>query len=256
MSKNRTLMAGLLLSLTSITTEASLTVGYADGKSVVYSSLGNITWTGDANLLGTLQNKLGYEVVVNSIIAVSPVIIDMPNIFDTPANSGKHTVSSLDFDSNRLGAVSWFGAKAFINYLNSTAYAGSSQWGLPITPPSNDQTGNFEQTSSQLGELFYKELGGTAGNPIPKTSYFSNEQDWVYWSDTQDPYANDLAYNFITSNGVFSKYYKDFPLYAWAVSPGNLTSVPLPGAAWLFSAWIGLMALSMRYKPKASIIIH
>jgi len=248
-------MAGLLLSLTSITTEASLTVGYADGKSVVYSSLGNITWTGDANLLGTLQNKLGYEVVVNSIIAVSPVIIDMPNIFDTPANSGKHTVSSLDFDSNRLGAVSWFGAKAFASYLNAINYAGSNRWALP-SAGSTPQSG-MNPPGSQFAELFYNELGGTALNPIPNTANFTNEQTYFYWLATENaPYPSNAWY-FATSTGYQGSFAtKDFPLYAWVVSPGNLTSVPLSGAAWLFSAWIGLMVLSMRYKPKASIIIH
>lgn len=55
---NQTLLtAGLLLSLNTLNAQAALTVGTSNGQSVVYSSVSNITWTGDANLLGTLESN-------------------------------------------------------------------------------------------------------------------------------------------------------------------------------------------------------
>lgn len=83
MKTSKTLLAITpLLGLTSLASEASLTDGAADGKSVVYSSVSNITWTGDANLLGTLMSSRDYFNVVNAIIAASPTVTDIPNGYD------------------------------------------------------------------------------------------------------------------------------------------------------------------------------
>ena len=71
---NPLLVIGLVLSLTALQAEASLTAGIADGKSVVYSSVSNLTWTGDANLLGTLMASQGHNAVVNAIIGASPTV--------------------------------------------------------------------------------------------------------------------------------------------------------------------------------------
>jgi hypothetical protein len=111
---------------------------------------------------------LGYSAAVAAIIAASPTIFDTPNIFDTPPNGGSHTVSSDDFSSSQLVLVTWFGAQAFVGYLNSIDYAGSNQWALP-SAGANPQIG-FNPTGSQSGRLFYDELGGTAGNPIPNNA--------------------------------------------------------------------------------------
>ncbi|CCE21935.1 hypothetical protein [Methylotuvimicrobium alcaliphilum] len=66
------------------------------------------------------------------------------------------------------------GAKAFVNYLNNITYGGSNQWRLPSTG-NNPQTG-FNQTDSELGQLFYSELGGLKSSPILDTNTFINEQ--------------------------------------------------------------------------------
>ncbi len=243
------LAAGLLLSMTTLTAEASLTLGIADGKSVVYSSVSNITWTGDANLLGTMIQNQGYDTVVNAIIAASPTITDTPNYLDGSYGnhdgdngrpySGVYSLSSGDFSNTNPGLTSWFGAQAFTSYLNSINYASSSQWALP-TAGANPQYGP-NQTDGQFGQLFYTELGGTAFNAIPDTANFTNEQAYAYWSGTE--YAPDpsFAWGFGTYGGYQHYDYKYGQLYAWAVSPGNVAAVPVPAAVWLFGS--GLMGL-------------
>lgn len=237
------LAVSLLFSLNILPAEAALTVGISGGENVVYSSISNVTWTGDANLLGTLESSLGYEVLINAIIAASPIIYDTANAWDTPANSGYHTISSSDFLS--AGRVSWFGAKAFVTYLNSIKYADSNQWSLPSA--GNDPQRAYNQTSSPLGELFYNELGGKATKVIPNTSYFDNVQNSAYWTGTE--FASDprAAWNFYTHDGI-QEYGNKLPhLYAWAITPGNLTAVPLPGAVWLFgTGLVGLLVLRRR----------
>lgn len=254
---NTLLAAGLLLSLITINAQATLTAGTAGGQSVVYSSVSNITWTGDADLLNTMIKDQGYDTVVNAIIAASPVINNTPNIVETPANSGHHIVSTADFDLNRAfyphypGSVlvSWFGAKAFTNYLNNINYAGSNRWALPsVKIGANGITAHQgNPTDSQFSELFYIELGGTVSSTIPNTTYFTNEQASVYWMDTEltDPsfdIASAYASIFMTNarnveydhSWLSSAPKQESYAHAWVASPGNLATVPVPGAVWLF----------------------
>jgi hypothetical protein len=231
------LAASLLLSLTALNAEASLTAYNAAGNTpVVYSSVSNLTWTGDANLFQTQANSYadGASAYVTAVIGsvTDSKIYDAPNFYDTPSDSGYHTLSASDFDT-MTGIVSWFGAQAFTTYLNSINYASSNQWTLPT---SNAVSGY--DNGSQLGELFYKELGGTAGSSIP-SGQFSNVQSYVYWSGTEYAANPSVAWLFLTDGGSQGLNYKDGQFFAWAVSPGQVSAVPVPAAVWLFGS--GLM---------------
>lgn len=230
------LVSGLLLNITAINAEASLTAYYTAGhKSVTYSSISDITWTGDANLLGSMEAS--DPSLVSTIISTVGIISDIPNDHDSPRNSGNHTLGAGDFGSN--GLVTWFGAKAFTFYLNTINYAGSSQWALPTAP--TDPQSAYNQTGGQFGQLFYNELGGTADVAIPNTANFTNEKLSWYWLGTEDALNPNHAWFFSTYDGVQHNYNKSDEFYTWAISPGKLAAVPLPGAIWLF--WTGLMGL-------------
>jgi hypothetical protein len=227
----------VLFSVTAVNAHASLSL--TDNGLGVYDSGINATWTSDANLLGTLLGNLintqGYNTIVNAIIAADPVIYDTNNGSDNNG-SGQYKLSASDFGS---GTADWWGAQAYVSYLNSlnngAGYGGSNHWALPTTVDSSNST-SFppSPSSSQLAELFYSELGGTASSSIPASSFFTNEQSSVYWSGTE--YASDpqFAWAFVTNNGLQSVSNKNFKFYTWAVSPGQVTAVPLPGAAWMF----------------------
>jgi hypothetical protein len=248
------LIASLLLSAASFNAQAALT-SYtgANGVNLVYDNVTNLTWTKDANLLGSLETAQGYTNLVNAIVAASPVIKDTANLYDTSSYSGYHTVSAADFSSTSLGLASWFGAQAFMGYLNSINYGGSNQWALP-SAGSNPDIG-YNRTGTAFGELFYSELGGTIVNPIPNTATFDNEQAYAYWLGTEyapipntefAPFPED-AWGFRTSDGGQVINSKDRPFYAWAVSPGEVSAVPVPGAVWLMgSGLLGLLSLKRR----------
>lgn len=234
---------GVVLSSVTFNAHASLT-GYtgAGNSGLVYSSVSDITWTRDANLLATLENSLGYTNVINAIIAASPTIYSTPNAFDTPSGSGYHTVAASDFVAG--GLANWFGAQAFIGYLNSISYGGGNQWRLPTSNAIPDYNGT---AGNELGQLFYSELGGAANSNIPDTDIFDNEQPYEYWSGTEyAPGPND-AWGFGTTIGIQESFPKNIPVLVWAVSPGQVAAVPVPGALWLFgTGLVGLASLKRR----------
>lgn len=249
----RFLATSLLLSTFNIqNAQAALTSYTSGGENLVYSSVSNVTWTSDANLLRTMINEQGYNNLVSSIIATNPIILNNPNWLDTPANSGIHTVTPQDFSNEVYGHATWFGAQAFMGYLRSINYAGSNQWALPTTTETNVTAGTFNLTNTVFGQLFYTELGGVAGNHMPNSDHFINVENFAYWLGTERVFPSSIAFLFSTFNGGQGDYEKNYGpgggmFYVWAISPGQVATVPLPNAIWLFgSIFLGLLGLNRR----------
>ncbi|MEQ1591327.1 MAG: PEP-CTERM sorting domain-containing protein [Thiobacillaceae bacterium] len=81
---------------------------------------------------------------------------------------------------------------------------------------------------SEMGHLFYAELGGTAGQSIlTNTGPFTNLQAGTYWSATEyAPNSNYLAWYFSFGYGYQWADVKGGSFYALAVSPGDVAAVP------------------------------
>jgi len=254
------LATSLVLSLTSLNAQAGLSAYVSDKQNVVYDNVTNITWTADANLLATLENTQGYNTVVQAIIANDPYIHETPNFFDN-AGPGVYKLSSTDFNAG--GKVDWWGAQAFISYLNSlnngAGYAGSNHWALPSTPNSDASFG-YNLSNSQLGELYYNELHGLAyvGHPTDygilhdasyansgSTGPFVNAESFYYWSGTE--YAPAFSFYFSTYHGDQNYHLKQYMYDVWAVSPGQISAVPeLSEFGMLISGLLALLGLKRR----------
>lgn len=234
------LTASLLLAST-FTVQASLTSYNVNGVDLVYSSVSNVTWTKDANLLNTLGTAQGYSNLIDAIIAASPTVTDTPNALD--GNDGIYDLSASDFGTN--GRANWFAAQGFVTYLNSINYGGSNQWRLPDSgnPP---ETG-YNVTSSEFGQLWYTELGASG---VARNANFSNFQSGLYWEGAERSANARYAWNSDFTDPVyhsagFGKNTKSF--YLFAVTPGQVSAVPVPGAIWLFgSALLGVLGLKRR----------
>lgn len=239
--KHFTAINALLLLTATFDAQATLVTYTGTGGTgvaqLVSSSVSKVTWTADANLLGTFINNSigGFDEVVGDIIAASPTISDTPNRFDRPVqNSGTYEISRNDFNSIDPGRTTWFGANAFVNYLNSINYGGSNHWQLPNA--GLDPQGNPEPQSGQLGQLFYSELNGTANKPIPTNPFFSDQQIYGYWLLTE--FQDDPGYSWIFNTGfgnqIAEEKFQEF--YVWPIS------VPVPATLWLLvSSIIGLV---------------
>ena len=249
--------AAALLCAASVNANATLTS--VDNGLGVYDSGINVTWTSDANLLGTMEANAiadgdanASNLITAIINASGGVIHDTPNYYDGSYNnndtySGSYALSAADFTTTGTvqGEADWWGQQAFVHYLDTINYGGSNQWALPTKAGQNY---GYNITNSQLGELFYSELGGTAGNAMPANSLFFNEQVFAaYWSGTEYFPNPDYAWDFNAYNGYQINYGKYYQFYAWAVSPGQVNAVPVPGAVWLFgSGIIGMLGLKRR----------
>ena len=102
-----------------------------------------------------------------------------------------------------------------------------------------------------MGELCYNELGGVAGENISNThnanyNLFTNVQNSVYWSGSEYTFNPSYAWDF-TGYGGQRYSAKGFQSFAWAVHPGDISAVPVPGAIWLFgSGLLGLFGINRR----------
>jgi hypothetical protein len=248
-------LCGAMAALAAMNAHAGLVS--ADGRLGVYDTTNNVTWTSDANLMATQAASYsgGSAAFVSAVIADSGgVIHDTPSYYDP---SGTYTLSATDFNPSN-GTMTWWGAQAWVHYLDVTNYGGSNRWVLPTTVDSNASAGypngaagNAAQSSSQLAQLFYGGLGQVAGASITTThngsySLFSNVQDYGYWSGTEysaGPYdawtLGPTGYQIdITKN-----------LYGSALAVQ--APVPLPAAAWLLLAGLGGIGSFARKKHAA-----
>lgn len=242
---------GLLLSVITFNAHPALTSYTGAGNvGLVYSSVSDITWTQDAKLFKTMYDA--DNSVISRIAAVTSTYND--------PYFGLQTIDGGDFNTSN-GRMTWWGGLAFSNYLNSINYGGSNQWRLP-SAGSNPQYG-YNQTGSELGQLYYNELNVltfpgtngsdygilhdgsvfTSGNAGP----FANAQTYAYWSGTEYAPVPGVAWVFYTYDGLQNGSYKGTQFYAWAVSPGQVAAVPVPGAIWLMgSGLLGLAGLKRR----------
>ena len=165
------------------------------------------------------------------------MVYDDVNNITWAADANLAQTSGYDAD----GSMTWWDAVAWADQLTLGGY---TDWSLPTTVPA--VTG-FNQTGSQMGDLFYNQLGGVSSTSIATThngnyNLFTNVQSSVYWSGSE--YAPDpfYAWAFDTVNGIQGYGFKLNQYYAWAVRPGDVAAVPVPGAFWLFGS--GLVALT------------
>ncbi len=217
-------MAGLALLLLAAGSANAALLSRLDGQAYYDTDL-DITWLADANLAKTNQ-------------------------FGIAVGNGANQIRTS-------GQMTWDTAQAWIAAMNAAGYLGYSDWRLPITPQPDatctSQSGSisygYNCTGSEMGHLFYGELGGVASQSIAMThnanyNLFSNVQSNAYWSGTVYAPNPGSAWYFYFVNGYQSDGNKSNAFYAWAVRPGDV--VPVPAAVWLFGSGLGVLSLIRR----------
>jgi hypothetical protein len=161
------------------------------------------------------------------------------------------------------GLMSWTGANAWAAGLN---YGGYSDWRLS-TALNQDGSGPcfaYFCSNSEMGHMFYNNMGGSAGNSIltgtnvGNLALVTNLQSYRYWSGTAyAPLPTRYAWLINYNDGGFQDY---FPLhtgyqydeyYAWAVRDGDVAApVPEPETYAMMLAGLGLLGVLARRRKQ------
>ncbi len=177
-------------------------------------------------------------------------------VYDTDLDitwlANAHAGAGSAFDdgiSTTNGEMTWASANA---WAASLTVGGFTDWRLPT---SDATCLGFNCTGSEMGHLFYNELGGTAGQSILASgdldlALFTNIQTGGagYWSATEVVLVlpgERIAWGFsfdVGHQGLNDTRLND--MFAWAVRSG---AVPIPAAVWLFgSGLIGLLGFRLQ----------
>ena len=158
-------------------------------------------------------------------------------------------------DANVNGLMTWAAANTWAAGYSIGIY---DDWRLPtVVQPdaacdnSFDAGGSigiqsfgFNCTGSEMGHLWYTELGNTAGS-FTNDGDFLNMQSGVYWSGTEFAPSPDGAWGFGANVGSQHAFNKNGQLYAMAVRPGDVRAAQVPEPESLLLALTGLGALAL-----------
>jgi hypothetical protein len=194
-------------------------------------------------------------------------------------NNG-NSVVWLDY-SNVLG--NWAGQRAWASGLESSltynigpAYTvawDDAAWRLPHTVDGpwvfgydGTTTAGHNITNSEMGHLYYEELGnlakvgldGTYPQPdagLKNTGDFENLNglaNSIYYSGTDFVQRPNQAWSFNMGNGYQNPTYthEGYGLYGLAVRGGQVSAVPVPGAIWLLGSGLAGLAILSRRKTR------
>lgn len=162
------------------------------------------------------------------------------------------------------GLLSWSSANAWAAGLLFEGYSG---WRLPATLQpdptceawSGSYSGDYNCTGSEMGHLFYDELGVVMKSSIltsadPNLALFQNIRPDLYWSGTEyAPNAPNgtIAWNFNMYVGSQNIDSSSSGYYAWAVRDGDVAApVPEPETYAMMLAGLGLLGMGARRRKQ------
>lgn len=188
---------------------------------------------------GTLLSRLGGQAVY-----------DIDRNITWPANANLAASNAFGVTGiNADGSMTWPTAQSWIAAMNAANYLGYNNWRLPTVlqpdPACSLQNGpgsyGYNCTGSEMGHLFYYELGGLAQNSITTThnanyNLFQNirttSTGYFYWSGTEYAWNTTDAWGFRFSYGDQYANRKDSEYnYAWPVRIGDVTDTDCPSSA-------------------------
>jgi hypothetical protein len=209
------------------------------GGGLIYDDALNVTWLQNANYAASELNDARRDAIILEVGSV-----------------GGHALTRADFQGWVLpdpydGNMNFWGATAWAQALT---FGGYSDWRLPrfLRPDAGctqSVTQGFNCSGSEMGHLFYADLGGSAGSDkrgtqsVGDVTFFNIQANYI--SGTRVVGAN-AAGDFLFLNGWQSDTLLSFPNFAWAIRDGDvsqLAPIPEPETYAMMLAGLGLLGL-------------
>jgi hypothetical protein len=159
------------------------------------------------------------------------------------------------------GYMDWNTAQSWIAAMNAATYLGTDNWRLPETaqpdPTCNGRTPydspamyyGYYCKGSEMGHLFYQELGGLPQqdiNVVHNANYnlLTNVPTYYTWSATRwsRPDRTRGAWAFDFGYGLQNRLGDTNSAFAWAVASGDVLPIPEPPTAALLA--LGLLVVA------------
>ncbi len=153
----------------------------------------------------------------------------------------------MDVNGNRLiydtdFNITWY------DYTNSSDWQNQLNWASALSVSGGDLVGVYDDwrlptalnqngtgpctgyscTGSEMGHLYYTELGNSTSSSLTETGDFQHLQLGFYWSSTEYAALASNAWYFYTDDGSQLTSNKGFPLYAIAVRSGDVSVAVVP----------------------------
>jgi hypothetical protein len=157
----------------------------------------------------------------------------------------------------------WLGFNDATSFASTLNFNGITGWSLPTS----DTCTNMNCSNSQMGELFYNELGGVAGSSIYTThnanyGLFQNIQSRGYASSTTANGDPSYGYMFYFDSGTVSGIQEVNYRYSYGqTNPimfihsgdvgGNISAVPEPEEYGMMLAGLGLIGFMVHRRKKS-----
>jgi hypothetical protein len=175
---------------------------------------------------------------------------DVGNTGTTNAFYDTHLNITWLRNANQNGLMNWADAN---NWAQNLSVGGTTGWRLPISGPCNVQ----ECVSTEMGHLWYTELGNTYGNMIV-TGGFENLQSAGYQSGTLFEPDGIGAYDFYMDWGASGAANRNSLFYAMAVHSGDVgtvvANVPELETYAMLLAGLGLIGVVSRRRTTKPIV--